>query len=152
MGIVVNITSTDKVYEKLSENIHPAVLVDVIDLGEVATEFGPKLKCRLVYMTNEKDTEGNRKLAFETFTQSLHEKASLTKRVKSLGFTPADGFDLDQMIGVNARLVIQHNEGKGKNAGKVYANVANTLKPSPDAPKMTVPGDYVRKQDRPVAA
>lgn len=150
MSIVININS-GKDYEKVSEGVHTAVLADVVDLGLVDTQFGPKEKVRFVWLTSETDSEGRTKMAFQTFTKSLHEKATLTKTVKSmLGKVPTAGsFDLESLIGHNARLVIQHNEGK---EGQVYANVSSILKAEPKSPKMDIPRDFVRKQDKPAKA
>src|SRR5262249_58140229 len=63
------------------EGIHPAVCVDVIDLGLVETEFqGQKRlvnKVRLFFETEQKNEEGKNCIVSKTFTASLHPKAKL---------------------------------------------------------------------------
>ena len=148
MGITVKINAK-KGYEKVSEGMHNAVLADIVDLGEVQTKFGLKPKVRLVWITNELDKEQKSKRAFETYTLSLHEKAGLAKRLKGLGVSiPTTGeFELDSVIGLNARLAIQHNAATD-GSGDVYANVASTLKPAAGSQPMKVPADFVRAQDK----
>lgn len=142
MPITVNINS-GKEYEKLSEGVHSAVLADIVDLGVQDTQYGPKRKVRFVWLTDEVDAEGQTKRAFETFTASLHEKATLRKRVDQIvgktGVPVSGEFNLESLIGVNRRLVIQHNEG---GQGNVYANVTSTLAPEK---KLSVPKDFQRK-------
>lgn len=153
MGITVAINS-GKDFEKLAEGIHNAVLADIVELGIQETQYGPKEKLRFVWLTDSVDSEGKTMRAFETFTSSLHEKATLRKRVdqivgKGLDNTPGKGlvaltpkgeeYDIEMLLGVNRRLVIQHNEN-GK--GDVYANVTSTLAPEK---KLNVPKDFQRK-------
>jgi hypothetical protein len=150
MGIVVKINAK-KDYEKVSEGMHQAVLADIVELGVEQTKFGPKDRVRLVWITDEADKEGRSKLVFEKFTLSLHEKAGLAKRFKSIGIavpTANDAeFDLDKALGTNARLVIQHSEPTPD--GDVYANVASALKADPKATRLSIPKDFVRQQDKP---
>jgi hypothetical protein len=148
MGITVKINAK-KSYELLTENIHPAVLADIVDLGQVATKFGLKPKVRLVWITSELDKEQKSKRAFETYTLSLHEKAGLRKRLNQLGVViPATGeFEMDQLIGLNTRLVIQHNVATD-GSGEIYANVASVMKPVAGSAPMKVPADFVRAQDK----
>lgn len=148
MGITVNINS-GKDYEKLPEGVFPAVLADIVDLGVQDTQYGPKEKVRLVWLTNQVDSEGHTMRAFETFTKSLHEKAGLRKRVdpiikaNNLAPIPDKGtYDLDALLGINRRLVIQHNESA---KGDVYANVTSTLTPDPGQ-TIRIPSDFKRKE------
>ena len=147
MPIVVNINSgVDR--EPVSEGVHSVVLADVVDLGVLPTAFGDKHKVQFVYLTDEADEAGKTKYLFERFTASLHEKASLRKRVKQLlGGKEPDGsaFDLESLIGTQARVVVEHNEG---NDGKVYANVASVMKPDPKV-RVDIPSDFTRQQNKP---
>jgi hypothetical protein len=136
MGIVIEISSKKK-YEPPSEGVHTAVLVDVIDLGR-------RHKIRLVWLLEELDSEGKPKRAFQTFTKTLHEKASLMKMLRQLGVhIPTSGsFTGDNLIARNAQLVIQHSESP---QGKIYANVVAILKPAANTRKLDVPPDFVRE-------
>lgn len=142
MPITVSIDS-GKDYEILPEGVYAAVLADIVDLGVVDTAFGPKEKVRFVWLTSEVDAEGRTMRAFQTFTKSLHEKATLTKTVKQIAKVPTSGsFDLEGLLGTQARLVIQHSEGK---EGKVYANVSSILKPDAKTGNVNIPVDFERK-------
>lgn len=147
MGIVVNINA-GKDFEKVSEGLHSAVLADIVELFDVPTKFGPKDKIRLVWVVNEKDTEGRYKLAFESYNRSLHESANLTTRVLSLTSAPISEVakDLDVLIGTQRRLVIQHNIDK-TDPSKIYANIQGVMKA--DSVKVAIPADFVRSKDKP---
>ena len=138
----------DSDFELLSEGIHPAILADVVDLGERDTQNGPKLKVQFVWLTSEVDTEGRTKRAFETFNQSVHERSRLGQTVRKLGaVVPSSGFyDPEDLIGTQRNLVIQHNEAAD---GKVYANITAYLKPDGKSPKMSIPRDFERKGKAP---
>lgn len=153
MPITVSINS-GKEFEILSEGTPAGVLADIVDLGIKETQYGMKHKVRFVWLTDEVDGDGKTKRAFETFTKSLHEKATLRKRVdnivgKGLDGVPGKGvvdltpkgeeYNLEQLLGVQRRLVIQHNEN-GK--GDTYANVTSTLPPEK---KLNIPKDFQRK-------
>ena len=146
MPITININSGSD-FEPVSEGVHAAVLADVVDLGVVPTSFGNKHKVQFIWLTDEADKEGRTKYVFQRFTASLHEKSGLRKAIK--GFTkrdiPADlkSFDIESLIGTQTALVIQHNEAPD---GKIYANVTGYMRPSA---KVTIPGDFVRRKDRP---
>jgi hypothetical protein len=143
MPIIVSIDS-GKDYEILPEGVYAAVLADIVDLGVVDTAFGPKEKVRFVWLTSEVDQEGRTMRAFQTFTKSLHEKATMTKTVKQITKVPASGsFDLETLLGTQARLVIQHVEGK---EGKVYANVTSILKSTGGT--VNIPVDFERKASK----
>lgn len=83
------------------------------------------------------------------FTKSLDKRGNLRKflrtwRGKDLSPEEEKEFELDVLLGVNARLIIVHNE----NDGKWYANIDNALRADPNDPGLTIPPDYIRIQDR----
>lgn len=145
MPIVININS-GKDFEPVSEGVHSAVLADIVDKGVVQTAFGPKHKVMFLWLTDEADEGGQTKYVFQSFTASLHEKAGLRKAVKAIRGRDIEGenFDVETLLGSQAQLVIQHNEGQD---GKVYANVQAILKPK--GPKVEIPADFTRKKDKP---
>jgi hypothetical protein len=146
MPITISINS-GKDFEPVSEGVHAAVLADIVDLGMVTTAFGEKHKVQFLWMTDEADEDGRTKYVFQRFTASLHEKATLRKAVKQIlgrDLTADEkNYDIEQLIGSQVRLIIQHNESNGK----IYANVGGIMKPDPKA-KVVIPSDFVRKQDR----
>ncbi len=147
MPITISINS-GKDYEPVSEGVHSAVLADIVDLGNVQTDFGEKHKIQFVYLTDEADEGGRTKYLFERFTASLHEKASLRKRVKGILGRDLNAseknFDVETLIGLPVKAMVAHSES---NDGKIYANIVS-LKPDPKG-TVTIPADFQRKQDRP---
>lgn len=130
---------------------HNAVCVDVIDLGEQETSFGPKHRCRFVWEIDELRPEhGDRFLVFATVNVSLHETSSMGKLLRGWrgrDFTKEelDGFDVEKVVGAPCLLSVVHNEGRD---GKTYANV-NTASPLPKGMEPLRPsGNYVRQKDR----
>lgn len=148
MAIVVNING-GKDFEPLSEGIHTLCLADIVDLGIEQTPFGSKPKIRFVYLSDEADEDGRTKYVFEKFTASLHEKATLRGRVRDLlgrdlteEELAAGKFDVETLIGVQKKAVIEHNESKGK----IYANVKAIIKGK--ATGVVIPDDFVRAKDK----
>jgi hypothetical protein len=144
--ITISINS-GKDFEPVSEGVHAAVLADVVDKGMVQTAFGEKHKVQFTYLTDEADEGGRTKYVFQSFTASLHEKATLRKAVKAIRGgkdIEGDSFDVESLIGSQVQLVVQHNEGRD---GKVYANVASILKPKAGV-KVAVPSDFTRSKDK----
>lgn len=131
------------------EGLFQAVCVDVVDLGQVETQWGNKHKVRLAWQITEKDEEtGKRYLVVGQFTASLNEKARLRAILESWRgkrFTKEElkGFDMEHLIGANCQLQIIHNS----NGEKTYANVQAITALPKGAGRMT-PLDYVRVQDR----
>lgn len=143
MPITVSINS-GKDFEPVSEGVHNAVLGDVVDKGMQQTAFGEKHKVMFVWLTDEADEDGKTKYVFQSFTASLHEKATLRKAVKAIRLgkdIDGDSFDIETLVGSQVQLVIQHNEA---NNGKVYANVASILKPK--GPAVVLPSDFEFKK------
>lgn len=143
MAITVSINS-GKDFEPVSEGVHNAVLGDVVDKGMQQTAFGEKHKVMFVWLTDEADEDGKTKYVFQSFTASLHEKATLRKAVKAIRLgkdIDGDSFDIETLVGSQVQLVIQHNEA---NNGKVYANVASILKPK--GPAVVLPSDFEFKK------
>lgn len=149
MPIIVSINSGDNSdFELLSEGVHPAVLADIIDIGVVNTNFGPKHKIKFLWITEETDSKtGKPKYAFErvNLVKSLTEKAGLTKLVKAItGKMPeGENFDVESLIGRFSNLVIQHSEENAE--GKVYANIIGHMKPSK---RVAIPADFARAKDK----
>jgi hypothetical protein len=120
----------NKQFEIVDEGEANAVLAAVQDLGDVTGQFGTRPKVRLTWITDQVASDGREKIVMQSVTNSLHEKATLTKIVKAMtGHTPSDDeeFDLETLIGRQQRLVIEHAEGS---EGRTFANVTMVLKPT----------------------
>jgi hypothetical protein len=135
------VSSPKKQYELPDEGTALAVLADVIDLGKVETAYGPKERVRFKWFVEQTGKDGKPINLIQSFNKSMHEKSTLRKTVKSvLGRDPGDSFDLETLIGSNARLVIEHNEYEGR----TFANITAVIKPEKGARLLTVPKDFVR--------
>jgi hypothetical protein len=109
------------------EGIHPAVCVDVMDLGLVETEFqGQKRlvnKVKLVFESEQKLEDGTTCTVSRNFTASLHPKAKLADflgKWRGRAVTPGETVDLAKLIGANCTLVISHQQNM---SGKTYASI-----------------------------
>jgi hypothetical protein len=116
------------------EGIHPAVCVDVIDLGQVETEFqGQKRlvnKVRLFFETEQRNEEGKNCIITKTFTASLHPKAKLSEFIgkwRGRPVLPGESIDLAKLIGANCTLVISHQQNM---VGRTYASIDAVSKPT----------------------
>jgi len=134
------------------EGAHPAVCVDVVDLGTLEVNYGGKSKkqhkIRIVWQIDENQEDGKPFIVQQRFTLSLHEKAGLRKALESWRgkqFTDdeLEGFDVETVIGKPCLLNVMHN----KKDGAVYANVTSIMR-LPKGLAILTPRDYVRVIDR----
>lgn len=147
-----------KLSEKKNSNFTPhpetegpikAVLVDVTELKKRMTQYGEKEEFRLVFETEVMDEENDRRYCIWSrgYTPSLHEKSALRKDLKKmmgreLTAAERDEFDLEALIGLGVKLIIQHETKDDR----TYANISFM---APDREKSLKPsGKYVRVRDR----
>src|SRR5215471_13420387 len=134
------------------EGSHPAVCVDVVDLGILELTFNGRTEkkhmIRLVWQINESAPNGKPFTVSRRFTLSLHKKAALRAVLESWrgrAFTDTElrGFDIETQIGMPCLLNVVHNS----HDGSTFANVAGVMRlpKGLEAPK---PSDYVRVKDR----
>ncbi len=125
------------------EGIHPAVCVDVIDLGMVETEFQgerrvvPKVK--VVFESEEKTDDGRNCTVAKNFTASLHPKAKLADflgKWRGRPVTVGESIDLTKLVGASCTLVISHQQNM---VGKSYASIDAVSKPTK---KLALSGGY----------
>lgn len=144
MAIVVK-EPDQKEFEHPEDGQYLGVIADVIDLGEVETGFGVKPRVRIVYLLDANDSEGNPFRVVSTYTASLHEKANLRKALKSiLGADVSGQFDLEELLGINNQLVVTTTQKDDK----IYTNIVAILKAPKGSPRMAIPDDFVRFQDK----
>lgn len=125
------------------EGIHPAVCVDVMDLGLVETEFqGQKKmvnKVKLVFESEQKTEDGKNCTVTKNFTASLHPKAKLAEflgKWRGRPVVPGETIDLAKLLGACCTLVISHQQNM---TGKTYASIDAVSKPTK---KVTASGTY----------
>ena len=116
------------------EGIHPAVCLDVMDLGLVETEFqGQKKmvnKVKLTFESEQKTDDGKNCTVSKNFTASLHPKAKLADflgKWRGRPVTPGESINLQQLIGASCTLVISHQQNL---VGKTYASIDAVSKPT----------------------
>ncbi len=116
------------------EGIHPAVCVDVIDLGLVETEFQGQRKMvnkvKLAFESEAKTDDGKPCMVTKNFTASLHPKAKLAEflgKWRGRPVLPGETIDLSKLIGACCTLVISHQQNL---VGKTYASIDAVSKPT----------------------
>ena len=116
------------------EGIHPAVCVDVMDLGLVETDFqGVKKlvnKVKVVFETEMKTTDGSDSTVAKSFTASLHPKSNLSgflSKWRGRPVAPGESIQLEKLIGACCTLVISHQKSL---SGKTYASIDAVSKPT----------------------
>jgi hypothetical protein len=133
---MVMLTDSGSDYKPIEAGAYAAVCSRVIDLGTQTTSYnGEEKSARKVLITWEVpevqvEWEGQVRPATisQTFTASLHEKASLRKVLESWrgrSFTADElkGFDTKNVLGAPCFLNIVHTEKDGR----TYANVAAVM-------------------------
>ena len=125
------------------EGIHPAVCVDVMDLGLVETDFqGVKKmvnKVKITFESEAKGDDGKPCTVSKNFTASLHPKAKLSEFVgkwRGRQVVPGESIELKKLIGACCTLVISHQQNQ---SGKTYASIDAVSKPTK---KVTPSGTY----------
>ncbi|MEI6078557.1 MAG: hypothetical protein WCS94_23465 [Verrucomicrobiota bacterium] len=116
------------------EGIHPAVCVDVMDLGLVETDFqGVKKmvnKVKLTFESEAKGDDGKPCTVSKNFTASLHPKAKLSEflgKWRGRQVAPGESIDLQKLIGACCTLVLSHQQNL---SGKTYAAIDAVSKPT----------------------
>jgi hypothetical protein len=116
------------------EGIHPAVCLDVMDLGLVETEFQGQRKMvnkvKITFESEAKTDDGKRCSVSKNFTASLHPKAKLAEflgKWRGRPVMPGETIDLQKLIGACCTLVISHQKNL---AGKTYASIDAVSKPT----------------------
>jgi hypothetical protein len=116
------------------EGIHPAVCVDVMDLGLVETEFQGQRKMvnkvKLAFESEAKTDDGKPCMVTKNFTASLHPKAKLAEflgKWRGRPVLPGETIDLGKLIGACCTLVISHQQNL---VGKTYASIDAVSKPT----------------------
>jgi hypothetical protein len=122
-----------KTFAQCSVGLHRGVCTDVKDLGEVATDWGPKWRLRLIWQVETVDpATGDHFTCAKTYTNSLHKRAKLRADLESwrgrkFSESEAKNFDLDALLGAKCLLQVVHYTSE--QTGDVYANVTAVLPP-----------------------
>jgi hypothetical protein len=153
LPIIARKVDTNSDFEPVVELLQGGVIADVVDKGMFPNKFKPgteQHKIYFVWIVEEVDSTGRNKRVFESFTNSLHEKASLRKRLKSLGYTDAQldsDFIVDQVIGAKRFLVLTAEDGDDPAKPFIKVTAVMALKKGQTAPD--IPADFERKEAKP---
>lgn len=140
-----------KAYTPAPAGVHQAVCVDVIDKGLQPNQFKPgttQRKIDLAWQLDEKREDGKKFIVYKRYTLSLNEKATLRKDLESWrgrSFTRDEemGFDVEQVLGANCLVNIQH----ATKDNRTYSNVVAVMPLARGMVKLAAV-DYVREKDR----
>ena len=118
-------------FESVTEGLHPATCIALIDLGDQYSEMYDKSSHKAILMFEVHDEaitidgEDKPKWISKEYTLSLSEKANLRKDLESWRgrkFTKEelDGFDVKNILSKPCQIQVLHNEKK-------YANIASIV-------------------------
>ena len=141
------IDDNSKNFEKPESGMFLGTIIDVVDLGKVATQFGLKAKVRIVWVLDKNDSEGNPFRVIYQATASVNERAKLFEMVKSiLGVAPSVPFDAEVLIGRSNQLyIVRETNAVTK---KDFASVKVVLPLPAGATPPRAPQGFVRSKDR----
>jgi hypothetical protein len=115
------------------EGIHPAVCVDVMDLGLTESEYQGKKrmvnKVKLVFESEQMTDDGKRCTVARNFTASLHKKSKLAEflgKWRGRPVLPPEKVHLAKLLGESCTLVVSHQQNLN---GKTYASIDAVSKP-----------------------
>ena len=121
MGIVI----TKKVYELADEGLHNVVISRIDDVGLVETQNGTKDKAAIYFTClDQKAKDGGDVDLRYLVNKVITDKSTLGKMLKALKIDTDDNFDMDDLIGVKAQVVVQHNKAEN---GNTYANITSFI-------------------------
>ena len=146
MGLTIKFNKND--IPILPEGIYTGVCYGIVDLGKQYNEKFKKWADKVLFMWElpdeqiEIDGEEKSRVISQSYTASLHEKATLRKVIESWrgkAFSPEETegeFRMSDMVGKGCTLQIIHRT----NGERTYANIANimSLKKGEQAPEPTL--------------
>jgi len=106
----------------MSEGLHSVTITKAEDLGLERTRFGMR-DCAAIYFTADQK-EGKPVDVRTRLVKSLQPESSLGKLLTALAVPFGDTFDLNVLVGVKCKVVIQQKVRDGQ----TYASIAAILK------------------------
>ena len=121
MGIVI----TKKVYELADEGLHNVVISRIDDVGLVETQNGTKDKAAIYFIClDQKAKDGGDVDLRYLVNKVISDNSTLGKMLAALKITAGNNFDMDDLIGIKAQVVVQHNKSEN---GNTYANITSFI-------------------------
>lgn len=134
-------------WENPKPGMHQAVCVDQIDKKDQETNFGKKDQVWLVFLLDEKKSDGSPMVMTRKYAATLHEKGALRKDLKSwrgadLTADEMESFDTARLVGAQAQLNIEEFQ---KSDGTPGTSIGAIL---PPADGQNVDGsEYAKKME-----
>jgi len=137
-------------------------LVDVVDLGEVETSYGPKEKLKFTYQTEdtfEKDGDTLNYHVMQRYNKSMFKEgakistlraaieALLRRSVLASDYDSDGKFDVEKLIGMSAMGNIVQTDPKPD--GTVYSNISTIMALPTGTPPVKINSSFVRKKYQP---
>lgn len=134
-------------FEQPKSGAYIGTVIDVAELLNVPTRFGPKNKVRIIWVLDAKDSQGKPYRVMEQVNASISDKARLYEIAKGvLGVPPAaKSFDTESLLGRSNQLFVVVEKGEDN---KEYAHVKGILPLPAGAIVPTAPADFVRAKDK----
>ena len=121
MGIVIK----KKVYELADEGLHNVVITRIDDVGLVETQNGTKDKVAIYFTClDQKAKDGGDVDLRYLVNKVISDNSTLGKMLAALKITAGNNFDMDDLIGIKAQVVVQHNKSEN---GNTYANITSFI-------------------------
>jgi len=121
MGIVI----TKKVYELADEGLNNVVISRIDDVGLVETQNGTKDKAAIYFTClDQKAKDGGDVDLRYLVNKVISDNSTLGKMLAALKITAGNNFDMDDLIGIKAQVVVQHNKSEN---GNTYANITSFI-------------------------
>jgi hypothetical protein len=147
-GLNVPIYAKSSEFSLAPEGRLSALVVDAIDLGMEESYGSEKHMARIIWQLSITREDGKRHLISRKYNLSTHKDSSLRADVEGmlgrrLTKDEVQQFDIEQLIGINCALTIEHSQTNGR----LYANVMEAAPPIAGAPRLE-PYGYIRARDR----
>jgi hypothetical protein len=136
-----------KIFENPDPGEHTAVLADVVDLQTVNTKFGPRKMCKLIFLTDQNGVDGKPLAVHVRLGKTRWKTGKLIEFVRALTgryVLSQDDWILDGHIGKCVGLDLVHVQREEA----TFANVVRVFPLGKTAPRLKLPLDYVRQEDR----
>ena len=154
--------SNSKPFEKPRPGQFLGTIIDVVDLKDYPTSFGPKNKVRLVWVlgnidgTAALDSEGNPFRVIEMLNASMNEKSLLYKRISQIiNAAPpllTTSEQLSELLLGRANVLFLVQTPNPKTQGDFYINIAGSSPLMPGMNPPRTPANFVRQKDKDKAA
>lgn len=136
-------------YENPDPGLFIGVIVDVVELYDVPTRFGPRNKVRIVWILDKCDSQGKPYRVTLQANATLNEKSKLFDAISHiLGAPPGARFDCESLIGRANQLFVERADVNGKD----YANVMAIMPVPAGAAVPQIPARFVRSKDKSTTA